>query len=335
MSVSARSAKSLTPAATVIDLPVERTAVRAGTYCIEVGDGVVTGWHSHDLHQLEYAFEGVAEVQTATARYLLPPQQAVWIPAGVLHSSTLTHVKAVSVFFDPAMGGPADDRVRVLAAAPVIREMVLYARRWPAGRDSPDPMADAFFDSLVRLVVEFLDHESPLCLPTTRDPLIGAAMEYTAEHLAYVTLNDVCSSIGTSERTLRRRFLDVTGMSWRQYLQESRLLKAMALLADSEQNLLAIAMAVGFKSASAFTRAVGRYTGEAPNAYRRRIRAARLRALPKAPTQSWDGGSWDGESVIRAWSHFDDPLDIESPQPTPMSVDFLVGQPKSSVPAAG
>ena len=43
---------------------------------------VVTGWHSHDMHQIEYAFEGVAEVETATTHHLLPPQQAMWIPAG-------------------------------------------------------------------------------------------------------------------------------------------------------------------------------------------------------------------------------------------------------------
>ena len=49
------------------------TPVRAGTYRLEVGDEGITGWHSHDRHQLEYAFEGVAQVETETARYLLPP----------------------------------------------------------------------------------------------------------------------------------------------------------------------------------------------------------------------------------------------------------------------
>jgi mannose-6-phosphate isomerase-like protein (cupin superfamily) len=57
----------------------------------------ITGWHTHALHQLEYAFEGVAEVETATARYLLPPQQAVWIPAGVEHCTTLTRVRTASI----------------------------------------------------------------------------------------------------------------------------------------------------------------------------------------------------------------------------------------------
>ena len=69
-------------------------------------------------------------------------------------------------------------------------------------------------------------------------------------------------------------------MSWRKYLQESRLLQAMALLAGGDDNLLAIAVAVGFDSASAFSRAFGRYVGESPHTYRRRIRSAEFRALP-------------------------------------------------------
>jgi len=37
--------------------------VLAGTFPFEVGDETVTGWHSHDLHQLEYAFQGVAQAR--------------------------------------------------------------------------------------------------------------------------------------------------------------------------------------------------------------------------------------------------------------------------------
>ncbi|WP_018506133.1 AraC family transcriptional regulator [Parafrankia discariae] len=251
-----------------------RPVIRAGTYTLEVRDDVVTGWHSHDLHQMEYAFEGVVEVETATARYLLPPQQAVWIPAGTIHCSTWRNVKAVSVFFDPVMGLPAGDRVRILAAAPVIREMVLYARRWPIRRAATEPMAEAFFDALAHLVVEWLDHETPLCLPNTPDPLVAAAMEYTNKHLADVSLPQLCTAVGTSERSLRRAFLAATGMSWRRYLLESRLLRAMSLLAqDSQkQTIITIALAVGFQSVSAFTRAFGQYTGETPTAYRQRVR---------------------------------------------------------------
>jgi len=46
-----------------------------GSYLYE-GEGLITGWHSHEVHQIEYAIGGVVEVETASAHYLLPPQQA-------------------------------------------------------------------------------------------------------------------------------------------------------------------------------------------------------------------------------------------------------------------
>jgi AraC-like DNA-binding protein len=162
-------------------------------------------------------------------------------------------------------------------------------------------MADAFFEVLAHLVAEWLDHETPLCLPTSRDPLVAAAMGYTADHLAEVTSSELCRTVGTSARSLRRAFLAATGMPWRQYLLESRLLKAMALLADEGQNVITISMAVGFHSASAFTRAFDRYTGETPTAYRQRIRAAHAAA---ATTDEWPSGL--ASQSIRQWSHWDE-----------------------------
>jgi AraC-like DNA-binding protein/quercetin dioxygenase-like cupin family protein len=272
MAVSAQSAINAPGAARVGRTDVRGTSgVLAGTFPFEAGDETVTGWHFHDLHQLEYAFQGVAQVETATARYLLPPQQAVWIPAGVEHCTTLTRVKTMSVFFDPAMGLAAGNRVRILAVPPVIREMILYAGRWPIRRAWSDPAADAFLAVLAVLIAEQLDHETPLCLPTTGDPLVAAAMRYTTDHLEDVSMSQVCTAVGASERTLRRAFASAAGMPWRRYVLESRLLAAMALLSEPGPTVLAISAAVGFQSVSAFTRAFRRYTGEAPAAYRRRV----------------------------------------------------------------
>ena len=61
-------------------------------------------------------------------------------------------------------------------------------------------------------------------------------------------------------------------MSWRRYLLESRLLRAMALLAQPGGTVLSISLEVGFESTSGFTRAFRRHTGETPHAYRRRVR---------------------------------------------------------------
>lgn len=161
--------------------------------------------------------------------------------------------------------------MRILAAAPVIREMVLYVRRWPIGRLSSDPAADAFFQALAHVIAQSLDQEAPLCLPASQDPLVAAAMHFTSTHLAEVTLSDVCAAVGTSERSLRRAFLAETGIPWRQYLLQSRLLQAIALLAQPGPTVLAIATDVGFQSLSGFTRAFRRYSGETPLSYRRRV----------------------------------------------------------------
>jgi transcriptional regulator GlxA family with amidase domain len=87
----------------------------------------------------------------------------------------------------------------------------------------------------------------------------------------------VCAAVSVSERTLRRAFLARTGMSWREYLLQARLLRAMALLSQPESTVLAIATDVGFASMSGFSRAFARFTGETPLRYRQRVISSRRR----------------------------------------------------------
>jgi AraC-like DNA-binding protein len=254
-----------------VDLGAEPD-LRAGTYPFD-GDDLVADWHTHDLHQLEYAFEGVVEVETAAGHHLLPPQQAIWIPAGLPHRTTLRRVRTVAVFFAPPMVPGPHDRARVLPAAPVVREMIVYGSRWPITRTGRDATADAFFRALALIVAELLDHEMPLCLPTSSDSVIAEVMRYTGEHLASVTAAEVGREVGWSERTLRRRFAAATGMTWRRYLLQSRLLRAMALLAEPGPTVLDVATAVGFDSSTAFARSFRAVTGQTPSEYRRRTMA--------------------------------------------------------------
>ena len=58
-------------------------------------------------------------------------------------------------------------------------------------------------------------------------------------------------------------------MTWRQYLLHSRLLRAMTLLVRRDSTVLGVALAVGFDSASAFSRAFQAYAGQSPSAFRR------------------------------------------------------------------
>ncbi len=276
MTVSAHSARDLAQTARNIGQVELRRGGRvlAGSYLYE-GELLVTGWHFHDVHQIEYAIGGVVEVETESAHYLLPPQQAAWIPAGLEHQATMNpSVKTLAVMFDPELIAAAGDRARILAVSPLIREMMLYALRWPIARErgtDDDRAADAFFRTLANLVSEALDHEAPLSLPSTHDPLVAAAMAYTKEHLQSVTLAQVCRAVAVSERTLRRQFQAEAGIPWRTYLLHARMLRAMALLAAPTQSVAQTAAAVGFESMGSFTRAFSQFCGETPSSYRRRV----------------------------------------------------------------
>ncbi len=272
MAISAQSAKILFQPDNA-GMVAMRTDGRpwSGTFAYE-GDGLVTTWHSHDLHQIEYALQGVVEVETATARYLLPPQQAAWIPAGLLHQTTIaTSVRTVSVFFHPTLVPSAGDRARIVGVAPLTREMIIYGQRWPIERPASDAIADAYFGVLGSLVAEALDNETPLSLPRSDHPDVVAGLAFTNSHLASVSAGAVSRAIGVSERTLRRQFRAQLGMSWRTYLLQARLLRSMALLAEPGPSVLQVATEVGFESASAFARAFAGHTGETPSSYRRRV----------------------------------------------------------------
>jgi AraC-like DNA-binding protein len=279
MTVSASSARVLSESANLGGRagigPVELRRggrARAGSYLYE-GHRLVTGWHSHDLHQIQYAIGGVVEVETASAHFLLPPQQAAWIPIGLEHQATMTpNVRSVAVMFDPDLLPDIDTRARIIAVSPLIRQMMIYALRWPIDRPDGDPLSDGFFQTLGHLVFEALDHEAPLSLPAADHPVVAAAMDYTKAHLSSVTAGEVSRAVAVSERTLRRQFETAIGMSWRTYLLHARMLRAMALLVAPGESVQRTAAAVGFDSLSAFTRAFTRFCGETPSSYRQRTR---------------------------------------------------------------
>jgi AraC-like DNA-binding protein len=282
MTVSASSDRILSEAASLghADSPGRRVielrrggAALGGSYLYE-GDALITGWHSHEVHQIEYALHGVVEVETDTAHYLLPPQQAAWIPAGLEHQAVMNpDVKTVAVMFDRSLIDGGGNRARILAVSPLIREMMVYALRWPIDRARGDDRSDTFFRTLAMLVAEALDHEAPLSLPTSDHPIVAAAMAHTKAHLDTATCAEVSRAVSVSERTLRRLFADTLGIPWRTYLLHARMLRAMALLAAPAQSVGQTASAVGFDSVSSFTRAFTQFSGETPSGYRRRVAA--------------------------------------------------------------
>jgi AraC-like DNA-binding protein len=230
------------------------------------------GWHAHPYHQLIYAASGATQLETAEARYLLPPQRAAWIPAGVRHRTLVSRVEGVSLYFDPAAVPTGAGRVRILVADALLREMIGHAQRWPRGAAEPAPIAQSYFRTLALLCAEWLESELPLRLPRSEDPAIARAMDQVTAEPGVATLAGATAAARMSERTFRRRFAATVGMSWQAWLTQARVMAAMTRLGEGAR-ITDVAAEVGFSSLSAFALAFNKVCGETPSSYRARVRA--------------------------------------------------------------
>ena len=92
-----------------------------------------------------------------------------------------------------------------------------------------------------------------------------------------LTLRGLSDRLGYSEFYTTRKFREISGMSFRDYLRNRKLAFALKEVRDSEKSLLEIALDYGFSSHEAFTRAFKGTYGVTPSAYRKVPRPVVLR----------------------------------------------------------
>lgn len=98
--------------------------------------------------------------------------------------------------------------------------------------------------------------------------------DYVDAHLdERIAVADLARLIGLSERHFARRFRAATGQSVHAFVDQARLRRAKALLADHDLSIKQAAFALGFASPANFSDAFLRQSGERPAAYRRRLMA--------------------------------------------------------------
>lgn len=84
-----------------------------------------------------------------------------------------------------------------------------------------------------------------------------------------LTLRRLSRKLGYSEFYTTRKFKEISGMSFREYLRQRKLAFALKEVRDNQKSLLDIAFDYGFSSHEAFTRAFKQMYGVAPSEYRR------------------------------------------------------------------
>lgn len=226
--------------------------------------------HRHRVHQILYAAQGALHLETDEGTWLLPPQRAAIIAAGVKHRTSATQaVHLRTVYLSPRLLA-IDVRCRVFAASPLAREMILHAMRWGPDRPRRDALADAYFRALGGLAATWIAEGRDFHLPTPGTEELRRATAWLLSHLEDATVEGAARAAHLSVRTLTRRFGDELGTTPRAFLRAARMLRAMDLLARRSARVTEVALAVGFESPSAFTAAFVDFAGETPRAYRAR-----------------------------------------------------------------
>jgi len=221
--------------------------------------------HSHPAAQLIYAISGVASVTTDAGTWVVPPNRAVWVPAGVEHATrSYGPIKFRAIFVAPGSDAQLPLQCRVVEVSPLLRELIRRLAELPNDRKSRK-----FAERIAYLLLDELSFlpTQPVNLPTPNDARLAClCAEFQANPDHDLSIEIAASRIGVSRSTLMRLFRQETGMSFGRWCQQARMLNALGLLAEG-RSVLNVALDCGYQSPSAFAAVFRRTLGKTPREY--------------------------------------------------------------------
>jgi len=221
--------------------------------------------HRHRRSQFLYAANGIMVVATDAGRWIVPPERAVWIPAGVHHDVlALTPVGTRSLYVDPDFSAALPRECRVLGVSPLVRHLLLEAVDLPL--DPPEGSRGALIQTLLVREIERAPI-LPLDVPFPADAHIAARCRaYLENPSPHETIDDWARDLAMSRRTFTRRFRAETGLSFAMWCRQACIFAALPRLAKGE-SITTLAFDFGYESASAFATMFKRVMGVAPSRY--------------------------------------------------------------------
>lgn len=227
--------------------------------------GRVTEPHCHARAQLFHIARGAVTVTSEAGSFVVPPERAIFIPPAVVHSSTY-HMETEIRFLYLRPDGLPDlpGRPFVVQVTPLLRELILAFMASPPdyGDDGPTArLAAVLVDQIAASQV------APLHLPLPDAPRLRAALEpLLANPSAPVTAEALAARANLSLRSFERHFAAGTGMTFRAWRRQARLMRAVELLAEGLA-VGEVADRLGYETPSAFVATFRKAFGVTPGRY--------------------------------------------------------------------
>jgi AraC-like DNA-binding protein len=220
--------------------------------------------HSHPRGQLMGALSGLVSVGLDRQQWVVPAVHAIWIPPHCVHSvRSFGPFSGWSVFIAEHRCAALPAAPRAIKTTPLLRESVRRAATWPGAEldGAQARIAEVIIDELAA------SKEESLGLPRPEDPRLVRITDALAADLSdNRRLEEWAAWAGLAPRTLSRRFVAETGLTFAQWRQQARLLRALELVAD-EVPVTTIALELGYDNVSAFIDMFRRALGTTPGRY--------------------------------------------------------------------
>ena len=221
--------------------------------------------HWHGRAQFIFAVSGTMRVRTPRRAWIVPPSRALWVPSHTVHEIQMYGVVEMrSLYVSNAAGGGMPSSCVVLNVTPLLRELIVRAAALPLNYDEEGD--DAL---LMRLLMAEIRRLPPCALDL---PLPESAdlTRLCDRILTDLSTRRPCgfdaNDMNTSTRTLYRRFLKETGITFARWKQQARLLESIRRLAEGTP-VTTVALDLGYESPSAFSSMFRRSLGIAPRAF--------------------------------------------------------------------
>jgi AraC-like DNA-binding protein len=206
-------------------------------------------------------------VRTGHAAWIVPPNRALWVPAGVQHEiRAIGAVRMRTLYSNARLGTllPPGDACALVTVAPLLQALIadLIDIQTEGQRRQRERHIVALILDEVRALSAI-----PLCLPWPGAPRLRPMCEaLRGEPGSDLTSAEWAARFGLSARTLERDFLRSFGMTFGRWRQQLRLLAALERLSMGEP-VTRVALDLGYASPSAFSAMFRKALGTTPSAY--------------------------------------------------------------------
>jgi AraC-like DNA-binding protein len=221
--------------------------------------------HTHRRAQLILTIRGLVTCEVAKGMWMVPPQTALWIPGGMEHSvRAVGDVEIHVLFAEPEVARDFPPECCTIAITPLLRELVIAVSRLPPLYNLDGPLGrlvHVMLDQFVDAPIEDLH----LPLPMDRR-LRGIADALIADPSDRATIGEWARRVAMSERTLYRRILKETRMSFSRWRQQFQIMFALERLTEGRAVQI-VAFDLGYESASAFITMFRKALGQPPAQY--------------------------------------------------------------------